>query len=1170
MMSGIHRFLVVSLLTTGLALFLSADAVAQGGESEHVHDGFVCGGLPQGPGLAPGEQGLVDRFNNPWRPSPLLIDAAKHGSQRLSAGCGFRVDFEDEILGNGKGFDDRTPVVHPVLGNTTLGEVRRRTVCEVFNYLAGVIDIGVVPDIIVRASQTDGSGFLAAAGPFFRNATAGTFTGGTLYDHITTGVDPTPEPGNYDAMVIYDFGPWVVGGQDRPINSDWNEPSNGRLDLFSITLHEVTHALGFLSLIAPGGGSGIGGPYSLYDIRLHNGRGELLIDPVSAKFIADPADILSNQIYFEGALCGTKSPVYSPSPYAPGSSLSHFDAYRSGVRYVMRYATGGGDDRELTEEELHTLCDIGYRMHNGICGRCRPVGNDDIASTFSGVEVCVDVLANDYDPEGGNLSIDPSTVTIRSGGGLAVIRNGQICYTPPVDFTGTAFLEYAPMNAGGSGNKAIVKIWVRLDRGNVHGLDSGLVAYWPFNDSTARDASGNGHHGNLFGGPIAVPGVCGSGISFDGVDDYIRVPASPLLGGLKQMTLCYWIKFHHPVDVNTAGNTIGNGSDDKPSQPGFYTYSGSQEISHFLGLQPNGRGIRMYYDATVPLSQQEYTFVTFVVSHDSMSVFRNGCLVETISRDGWPIARDYDWFMGWSGDYSGDGEFLEGMMDEIRLYDLPLSHHEIIQLYTLCGGKRGLDVDQEDLSFDLLRCPRRDSILTIPVYNRTKDQVVMTAWLSSGKQFTLDLGVVGLLDPGTDAPVMVRFHPDGDGFFTDTLFVMGDCTGPLTIPIVGGKEKCGDDPGEGTDLVVGKVVSDSVPVVGSEIFYTISVSNSGPGDARAVVVRDLLPPGIDFISYSVSGPSATYDPTTGDLKIPLLRVGETVQLTITGLVDSTAPEVVVNCAELMDLENGLERGDLNFTNNKACAPIRPRLCGEGVHGTARIGRNYRAVPGAAIRIPIELREPMDDAAITRIVISLSYDPSVVQPVGWNNIADLTKGTLLEGWQLVHADVVRGHVTVDLQGPPTGDFIQGAGILLNPLFAVYVGEESGSDLMLSVELPDNPCDSVVSVSGYVRADSVCGLNLRLIESSREGYALDSNSPNPFNPATEIGFSVGLDGRTRLTVLNSLGREVATLVDEHLPPGRYSVVWDATAEPSGLYYYRLESGAWNMVRRMMLVK
>jgi len=219
------------------------------------------------------------------------------------------------------------------------------------------------------------------------------------------------------------------------------------------------------------------------------------------------------------------------------------------------------------------------------------------------------------------------------------------------------------------------------------GIDSGLVAYWSFDDGTATDNSGNGHDGVLYGGPTFEPGACGMAVRFDGADDYIRVPNSPALQGLQRMTVSYWIKYYHPSFVNVAGNSIGNGSDDKPREPGFYTYTGSTEISHFLGLQPNGRGIRLPYDATVPLDQQEFSFITFVVSDDSLKAYRNGCLYRAISRDGWPIGRNWDWFIGWSGDLSGDGKYLEGYMDEIRIHDRPLSDGEIFALYTACGGR---------------------------------------------------------------------------------------------------------------------------------------------------------------------------------------------------------------------------------------------------------------------------------------------------------------------------------------------------------------------------------------------------------------------------------------------------------------------------------------------------
>jgi hypothetical protein len=47
-------------------------------------------------------------------------------------------------------------------------------------------------------------------------------------------------------------------------------------------------------------------------------------------------------------------------------------------------------------------------------------------------------------------------------------------------------------------------------------------------------------------------------------------------------------------------------------------------------------------------------------------------------------------------------------------------------------------------------------------------------------------------------------------------------------------------------------------------------------------------------------------------------------------------------------------------------------------------------------------------------------------------------------------------------------------------------------------------------------------------------------------------------------------VAVLVDRHLEPGQYTVTWDAGNYPSGVYYYRLVSGAWSRTNVMMLVK
>lgn len=87
---------------------------------------------------------------------------------------------------------------------------------------------------------------------------------------------------------------------------------------------------------------------------------------------------------------------------------------------------------------------------------------------------------------------------------------------------------------------------------------------------------------------------------------------------------------------------------------------------------------------------------------------------------------------------------------------------------------------------------------------------------------------------------------------------------------------------------------------------------------------------------------------------------------------------------------------------------------------------------------------------------------------------------------------------------------------------------------------------------------------------KGFALTQNYPNPFNPNTSIGYQLSAGGKIKLTVFDLLGREVATLVDESKPAGKYSVNFKADGLPSGVYIYQLKSGSSVQTKKMLLVK
>jgi hypothetical protein len=92
----------------------------------------------------------------------------------------------------------------------------------------------------------------------------------------------------------------------------------------------------------------------------------------------------------------------------------------------------------------------------------------------------------------------------------------------------------------------------------------------------------------------------------------------------------------------------------------------------------------------------------------------------------------------------------------------------------------------------------------------------------------------------------------------------------------------------------------------------------------------------------------------------------------------------------------------------------------------------------------------------------------------------------------------------------------------------------------------------------------------VGSGINGYSLSQNYPNPFNPATTIDYSIPKDGNVILSVYNSIGQQVAVLVNKNINAGEYQAVFDGSKFGSGIYYYRLESGNKVIVKKMILLK
>lgn len=85
-----------------------------------------------------------------------------------------------------------------------------------------------------------------------------------------------------------------------------------------------------------------------------------------------------------------------------------------------------------------------------------------------------------------------------------------------------------------------------------------------------------------------------------------------------------------------------------------------------------------------------------------------------------------------------------------------------------------------------------------------------------------------------------------------------------------------------------------------------------------------------------------------------------------------------------------------------------------------------------------------------------------------------------------------------------------------------------------------------------------------------FTISQNYPNPFNPSTTIKFSLPKSSDVKFVIYDVMGKEIETLVDEHLDAGTYETNWNASKYSSGVYFYKIETPEFTETKRMVLIK
>jgi len=85
-----------------------------------------------------------------------------------------------------------------------------------------------------------------------------------------------------------------------------------------------------------------------------------------------------------------------------------------------------------------------------------------------------------------------------------------------------------------------------------------------------------------------------------------------------------------------------------------------------------------------------------------------------------------------------------------------------------------------------------------------------------------------------------------------------------------------------------------------------------------------------------------------------------------------------------------------------------------------------------------------------------------------------------------------------------------------------------------------------------------------------YGIFQNYPNPFNAITSFEYGLPEDSHVTIIIYDLLGHQVATLISQHQSAGHHQVSWDAGANSSGIYFYRIQAGDFVNTKKMVLLK
>jgi hypothetical protein len=206
-----------------------------------------------------------------------------------------------------------------------------------------------------------------------------------------------------------------------------------------------------------------------------------------------------------------------------------------------------------------------------------------------------------------------------------------------------------------------------------------LVAYYPFNGN-ANDESGNNYHGVIDGATLTTDrkGVTNKAFSFNGTNGRIRVEDTPNLNFSSSFSISFWAK------MNTWGNGTSAGIISKKiNDPGngyvFYNDGGHLNKINFRLKGSSATNNIMPSNATVSIGSWEFWTMIYNASNGTTRIYKNGIFdISHASVNIGNMSNTAPLYFGYSQTWNG---YLNGLLDEIRIYNRAITDAEVLQIY---------------------------------------------------------------------------------------------------------------------------------------------------------------------------------------------------------------------------------------------------------------------------------------------------------------------------------------------------------------------------------------------------------------------------------------------------------------------------------------------------------